>query len=378
MSSEPPAREPLYQRIKRELRELVAKEDYPPGAPFLSQRDVCERYSVSTTTAVRVLNELVTDGLLVRTRGRGTFVAQPSTPSTSTADRPADTIAFIAHGLDAPHCTDILSGAEEVSNELGYRLFIINTSRSLQDEARALRRARDTGAAGIVLYPVGDQSETAALHEIHQAKIPLVMLDRYRPDVPTDAVIADNFAVGHLLTTELIRRGHTRICTLWSETACTSVRDRLSGHLQALREQDEPLNPRFTTLHTYALLEKSKRLEFLSSILKSNDPPTAFLCANGVVLATAAHDLVALGISVPDKIDLASMDDAGPYDLLPLASVAAVLPSFDMGRRAIRLLIERITAGESSADPQSVTLPISIRTRESASAYLRPVNSQSA
>ena len=70
------------------------------------------------------------------------------------------------------------------------------------------------------------------------------------------------------------------------------------------------------------------------------------LCANGYVLASAAQDLVALGLDIPGDVDLAGMDDAGPFDVLPLTVAAVSLPSREMGERAMRLLHQRI------ADPR--------------------------
>ncbi|MBD0420224.1 GntR family transcriptional regulator [Streptomyces sp. TRM S81-3] len=55
---------------------MIARGEYRPDAPFTTRREICERFEVSMGTAVRVLNELVQEGVLVRRRGRGTFVAE--------------------------------------------------------------------------------------------------------------------------------------------------------------------------------------------------------------------------------------------------------------------------------------------------------------
>ncbi|MEV5546498.1 GntR family transcriptional regulator [Streptomyces sp. NPDC052309] len=59
-----------------QLREMIARGEYRPDAPFTTQREICERFEVSMGTAVRALNELDQEGVLVRRRGRGTFVAE--------------------------------------------------------------------------------------------------------------------------------------------------------------------------------------------------------------------------------------------------------------------------------------------------------------
>jgi DNA-binding LacI/PurR family transcriptional regulator len=92
------------------------------------------------------------------------------------------------------------------------------------------------------------------------------------------------------------------------------------------------------------------------------------------VLATAIHDLLDLGIRVPDDIDLAGMDEVGPFELLPLACVAGVLPSYQIGATAMTMLTGRIASDDPYAGPRHEVLPIEIRTRDSSRAHLRPVS----
>ncbi|GAA4202228.1 GntR family transcriptional regulator [Actinocatenispora rupis] len=368
---------PLYQRIKAELRAAVGRGEYEPGSPFVTQRELCERYGVSTTTAVKALNDLVAEGLLVRRRGRGTFVAEQAERTAGSGAPSA--VACIVHGLPGAHVSNLVSGVESVCSELGYRMYLADTARrdvhaSPGREARALQEAIDSDVAGIVLYPVEGQHNMELLGEVQRRGIPLVLVDRYRTDIPTDAVVVDNFAIGYQLTRHLIDAGHERILTLWSETKVTSVQDRLTGHVQALRERGLPIIPALTALRPYGEQPESVRLALLQSALDSAEPPTAALCANGYVVANVAKDLVSLGRTVPGDVELAGMDDAGPFDLLGLTTVAAELPSNEMGATAMRLLAERI-AGTTDG-PRHVTLPTGVHTRDATSGYLRAVGGE--
>jgi GntR family transcriptional regulator of arabinose operon len=374
---------PRYQRIKDELRAAVARGEYEPGSLFVTQRELCERYGVSVTTAVKALNDLVAEGLLVRRQGRGTFVADR--PEPVPAARPASpapagrAVACIVHGLPGSHISNIVSGVESVCAEAGYRMYLADTARaddtdpSPAREARALRDAIDGQVAGIVLYPMEGRPDDELLSEVRRLGIPLVLVDRYRPDIPTDAVVVDNFAIGYQLTQHLIGAGHERIVTLWSETRATSVQDRLTGHVQALRERGLPVRPDLAALRPYQSRPAPARLALWREVLDAPEPPTAALCANGYVVACAAKDLVALGRSVPGDVELAGMDNAGPFDLLPLTLVAAELPSFELGARAMRLLAERIAGTAATPGPQHLTLPATVHPRAADSGYLRAV-----
>jgi LacI family transcriptional regulator len=359
-----PTDEPLYQRVKRELLAAIAAGAYSPGKPFITQREICERFGVSHATAVKALNDLAADGHVVRRRGRGTFVAdRPPAPASRT-------VACIVQNF-GPHVSALLAGVEATGAELGYRVYLTHCEDDPAREEQALRSALDHGASGIIAYPA-EGTAVAAYDEVRQRGMPLVLVDRYRPDLATDAVVADSFAAGRDLTAELIAAGHQVIATLWDETDTTSVRDRFAGHLQALRDAGIPLRPDLTILRPFCAQPETHRVTMLRQLLSGLQPPTIFLCANGYVLATAAQDLVGLGLGIPGDVDLAGMDDAGPFDVLPLTLAAVVLPSREMGTRAMRLLHERVT-GDRPANPELVVLPISIRTRKSAPGHLRIV-----
>lgn len=366
---------PLYQKIKQALRDEIAGQGYDPATPFVTQREVCDRFGVSTITAVRALNDLVAEGVLVRRRGQGTFVADSAARRRSEARRDGTTVACIVnglHGLGGPHLSQILGAIEAACSENGYQLLLANSAKSTEREEDALRRALDHGARGIVLYPVEGRAHPEAFAEVRRRGVPLVMIDRYRPDIAADAVVADNTDLGYQVTAGLIRRGHQRIATLWGETQCTSIGERYAGHIRAVREHGLPIRSDLTLLRPYEPLPEDDRADLLATLLKTDEPPTAMLCANGYVFAAAAHDLLKLGLHVPEDIDLACMDDAGPYDLLRLAAVEGILPSEEMGRTAIELLTQRITGAHPFSGPmQRIVLAVSLRERDLAGGHLR-------
>lgn len=66
---------PKYFHVKSRILALIA--DLGPGDPVPTERDLAETFATSRTTVRKAIAELVADGRLVHTQGRGTFVAQP-------------------------------------------------------------------------------------------------------------------------------------------------------------------------------------------------------------------------------------------------------------------------------------------------------------
>lgn len=68
---------PLYHQIKQNLRELIENEVLPVGQMLPSERELGEYYGVNRLTVRQAMTELVSEGMLRRQRGVGTFIADP-------------------------------------------------------------------------------------------------------------------------------------------------------------------------------------------------------------------------------------------------------------------------------------------------------------
>ena len=69
------SRAPLYQQLQGALREAIQKNLLKPQDTLPAERDLAEEFSVSRITVRKALDGLVSEGLLVRRQGAGTFVS---------------------------------------------------------------------------------------------------------------------------------------------------------------------------------------------------------------------------------------------------------------------------------------------------------------
>ncbi|WP_432721217.1 GntR family transcriptional regulator [Jeongeupia wiesaeckerbachi] len=71
------AGQPLYSRIRDELRTRIHAGAYQPHERLPSESDLMARYSVSRITVRQALGELEKEGVLFKVPGKGAFVSKP-------------------------------------------------------------------------------------------------------------------------------------------------------------------------------------------------------------------------------------------------------------------------------------------------------------
>lgn len=67
---------PVYYQLKQAFLENIQKGIWCEGQCIESERQLSERYNVSRMTIRQALGELVQEGMLVREKGKGTFVCE--------------------------------------------------------------------------------------------------------------------------------------------------------------------------------------------------------------------------------------------------------------------------------------------------------------
>ena len=182
---------PKYYVVKRALSDMIA--ELPTGAAIPTERELATQFDTSRTTVRQAIAELVVDGRLERTQGRGTFISRPKImrvrPLTSFSQerdaegwRPGSVLRDIsevpAHGdvaehLQVPEGTLVhrverirTASEEPIAYEVAHlRGPLPRLAEELADRGSLYATLRD--AYGIDLVTVEDTVETALADPVH-------------------------------------------------------------------------------------------------------------------------------------------------------------------------------------------------------------------
>lgn len=86
---------PRYHQVFQDLDVRIRAGSWTPGDPIPSEAELCKYYGVSRGTIQRALRDLVEQGVLVRERGRATYVSSPKLEGS--------VLASYRQSIDRPH-----------------------------------------------------------------------------------------------------------------------------------------------------------------------------------------------------------------------------------------------------------------------------------
>lgn len=66
---------PLYYQLKEILRDHISSRE--PGELIPTEKELCDQFDISRPTVRQAINELVNEGYLHRSKGKGTFITEP-------------------------------------------------------------------------------------------------------------------------------------------------------------------------------------------------------------------------------------------------------------------------------------------------------------
>jgi LacI family transcriptional regulator len=325
-------------------------------------RDVAKRAGVAPITVSRCINNSGYCSPETRARVEAAiselgFV--PNRLASGLRSKRSNTLALVLTDITNPFFTTIARGVEDIASEAGYTVIFCNTDESVSKEKMYLQMLLEKRVDGILLVPALSGLDSVAL--IKKQHTPIVVLDRRVPDLQTDVVRCDSEGGAYELTRLLLSLGHREIAIINGPSGVSTSEDRLCGYRRALTEAGITTN---TRREYYGAFTQESGFEMTYKALAETQKPTALFATNNFIAFGALKALQELGFHVPDDIAIVGFDDL-PSALVtfPFLTVASQ-PAYEMGRRAIEILLDKL-GGRTSDQYQEVVLPAEIVIRQS-------------
>jgi DNA-binding LacI/PurR family transcriptional regulator len=264
-----------------------------------------------------------------------------------------------------PICQGMAEAQEGSHHALLWGSSLGNAASNLEEQASlACRQLVAKKVSGVFFAPLELTREKDTINRriaetLDKAGIAVVLLDRDLVSYPDrsryDLVGIDNRRAGFAITAHLLKAGCRRIVFLGRPRSAPTVDARISGYKEALGDAG-------ASFQAHACRIDPEDREGVKAVL-GKVRPDGFVCANDFTAAHLLKTLNGLGVSVPDDVRMAGIDDVKYASLLSVPLTTIHQPCAHIGAVAVRTMIERLR--NPSLPPQEILLNFHLVVRDS-------------
>lgn len=305
--------------------------------------DVAKRAGVSKATVSRFLNHRSTrlsSEIAERVEKAVAELSYMPSPMAQALKRGRSRlIGLVVADITNPYSVAVFRGAENAAQQAGYLMMLFNVGNARQREREGIEALASYQVEGFILNTLG--TDPSMVQEVARHGKPAVLVDRKLAGMQADFVSLDNAdavcqAVVHLLgagwrellyVTEPVAGVSPRMerAAAFRENATSPAHDVGATVMELVDDEDAALDR--------ALADLKRR---------GGERPAAVLASNARTTLRVAAAAARLGWSLGREIGFVGIDETSWAPLVGPGLTTIEQPTEDIGRIAVRCLLERI------------------------------------
>ncbi|MGZ8468627.1 MAG: LacI family DNA-binding transcriptional regulator [Gemmatirosa sp.] len=269
---------------------------------------------------------------------------RPNAIARGLVSRRTHLLGVILSDLHNPFFAEVLDGVEEEAGARGYRTIISTVDRRTpQGERRALDTLLELRVEALILASPMLQPDAI---DGASRELPVALVARQWHTSDVDSVANDDPLGAALAVQHLVALGHTRIAHI-DGGGGTGATDRRTGYQAAMRTAGLEAQARVVA---GSYTDEGGRQGIAALFDDAGGaPPTAVFVANDLAALGALGALAERGLRVPQDVSVVGYDNTALAALRQVDLTTVDQPRPDMGRTAVRLVLERLEERRAEA-----------------------------
>jgi len=326
--------------------------------------DVAEKAGVSTATVSKVLSN--TPYVSKKTRDNVLAIVDEMGYIPNLAARGLSKARTFILGLavpyasnylfDDPHLLSFMRGVEEIAAEQNYNILLIPARAGERADTSLQRLLHTQYIDGAIIVGLHQMEE--AEHLLRQRTFPAVSLGYHASN--DNFVHADDRLGALQATRHLLDLGHKDIGIISAGVTLTALDERLAGYRTGLSQASIQFRPEMIRHGDFT---EQGGEDATADLMALDKPPTAIFAFNDRMAIGAIRKLKRTGLHVPHDVAVIGFDDIPAAAMYEPALTTVRQPAFDMGKTAMRMLLDLIE-GKIDHFPPAI-LPAMLVVRDS-------------
>lgn len=336
----------------------------------ITRKDVALRAGVSVATVSYVINggprPVADETREVVLRAIRELDYTPLEAARSLRYQRTRTIGLLLADTANPFYATLAKSIEESVFAHGWSVLLCNSGYDASRTAAYVEVLISKQVDGVLYVP--GTTDSAAVTRLVKRGIPMVVIDRAVPGEEVDCVVADNLGGTKAAMNYLLSLGHRHIGMIVRYSSLSNA-ERIQGYEAVLAQAGIEMSPALFVEGGFGFEEGRRAMRQLLGL----DPaPTAVLAFPDVLAIGAIRAVLDAGLHLPEDISIIGFDDIPVASHTYPALTTVAMPTWEMGKRAAEMLLNRIFTTEEIRPPERIVLPTRLIIRESTGAVKQP------
>ena len=315
----------------------------------VSLKDIAKLAGVAPSTVSFVLNgkasqmrisDVLAEKILAIAKNAG---YHPNQVAVSLRTGKSQILGLIVENISNSFFAKLAKTIEEEADKFGYKVLYCSTENDPRKGKELIRMLSQQQIGGYLITPSTGMKED--ILELIKHNKPVVLMDRYFPDVNIPYVSVDNYEGVSAAIKHLVSKGYKRIGFVTIEMELIQM---------ALREQafEETLIAEGLSFQKNAILklqygaEPEDSLQKIEAFIKENKFDAIFFSTNYLGIL-GLESIQRAGLKIPGDIAVVSFDDHDIFRLYNPGITAVQQPIEDIAKTAIQLLMEQLNIADN-------------------------------
>ena len=274
----------------------------------------------------------------------------------------SNTLGVIVPHIDGHFFALVMKGVEAVANQAGFNVMLCQSNEDHAHEKKNIETLINAQVDGILVSLARTTRDFRHFEKVRKRDIPLVFFDRILEGIDVSAVVLDDYQGGYQSVRHLLEQGCRRIAHFGGPQHLNIYKNRYLGYCQALRDHGLAVDDALVVFGDMKMEDGSAGMK---QLLALPVPPDAVFSASDFSAVGALQVLKERGLRVPADVALAGFSNETFTSLTEPRLTSVDQHCEEMGRAAMRLLLEMVQERGRQLSPRIIVLQPELLLRES-------------
>lgn len=304
-----------------------------------SIKDIAKELNVSVTTVSFVLNgkgkeKKISTEVIAKVFDYANSVNyRPNLVAQSLRTGKTKILVFMVEDIGNYFFSKIARIIEDIAFAKGYKVIFCSNDNDDEKSKEMIALFSERQVDGFIIIPSpGIQEEIKILSE---SKTPLVLFDRYFPEIDTNYVVVNNYEACYSAAAHLVENGFQNIAFITTDVNQIQMLDRLSGYENAL---DEKSLKHIVLKIPFEQASSKKGKTIMSRFFQENLNIDSVVFATNYLAQNGMEMLKEDGVRTIEELGIVSFDDNDFFKINTPTITAIAQPLDEIGKELTRAM----------------------------------------